>query len=81
MSTYKPTTESIRDCYVFSREHPDGTFIASQREHEAEFDRWLAGVKADAIRETATLTTRRGQGFVYVADILEYARRVAKGGA
>ena len=41
MNEYTPTTESIRDCYVFSREHPDGTFIASQREHEAEFDRWL----------------------------------------
>jgi hypothetical protein len=43
------------------------------------FDRWLAGVKADAIRETATLTTRRGQGFVYVKDILEYAWRVKRG--
>ena len=53
MSTYKPTTESIRDYYVFSREHPDGTFIASQQEHEAEFDRWLNKVKADVIREAA----------------------------
>ena len=81
MTEYTPTTGNVQVCYLYSPENPDGTFIKSQREHDAEFDRWLNEVKAEAIRETATLTTRRGQGFVYVKDILDYAQRVRNGEA
>jgi hypothetical protein len=74
MEEYTPTTGEIRKIYVNEDYNPD------PRGHTdnlcAEFDRWLNEVKAEAIRETATLTTQRGQGFVYVKDILEYARRV-----
>jgi hypothetical protein len=80
VTEYTPTTDDVQVCYLYSQENPDGTFIKSQREHDAEFDRWLDTIKAEAIREAATLTTRRGQGFVYIKDILEYARRVARGG-
>ena len=41
MSNYTPTTKSVRDCYLYGQENADGTFIKSQRGHEAEFDRWL----------------------------------------
>lgn len=68
MTEHTPTTDEIRHLY------------ASMEANEAGFDRWLNTIKAEAIRETATLTTRRGQGFVYIKDILEYARRVARGG-
>ena len=77
MTDFTPTTDLMREWYVLA----DHTGNKSRAEYEAEFDRWLNTIKADAIRETATLTTRRGQGFVYVKDILEYARRVARGKA
>ena len=75
MSDYTPTTAEMREWHV----RGDWSGNRSRKEYEAEFDRWLNTIKADAIRETATLTTRRGQGFVYVKDILEYARRVRNG--
>lgn len=81
MTDYTPTTDEVQIWYLFGQENPDGSFIRSQREHDAEFDRWLNAIKAEAIRETATLTTRRGQGFVYVKDILDYAQRVRNGEA
>ncbi len=76
MTGYTPTTAEVRHLYA-SMDGSPANYAAS----EADFDRWLNTIKAEAIRETATLTTRRGQGFVYVKDILEYARRVARGKA
>ena len=75
MSGYTLTTEHLRRMWVLESNLLDHDDVGPA------FDRWLAGVKAEAIRETATLTTRRGQGFVYIKDILEYARRVRNGKA
>ena len=75
MTEDKIKTAEVRHLYASMDGSPAG-YAAS----EADFDRWLNTIKAEAIRETATLTTRRGQGFVYIKDILEYARRVARGG-
>lgn len=73
MSGYTLTTEHLRRMWVLESN------LLDHDDAGPAFDRWLAGVKADAIRETATLTTRRGQPFVYVKDILEYAWRVKQG--
>ena len=55
MNDYIPTTEEVRDEYSFHCEgwcercnESDGV---SYLFHEAEFDRWLAKVKAQAISE------------------------------
>ena len=48
MTEYTPTTKAIRDCYVFADEGLDGSLRSPERLLHAEFDRWLAGVKADA---------------------------------
>lgn len=42
---YTPTTEQVRDAYVRAMRN---AFVAAAWEHEAEFDRWLEKVKADA---------------------------------
>jgi hypothetical protein len=81
MSDYTPITSEVREYYVSDHRYADGSFFESQEEHEAEFDRWLNKVKSEAILKAVTLTTRRGQEFVYVADILEYSRLVARGKA
>ena len=44
---YTPTTANVRNCYVYADPH-DGTF---RRAAEAEFDRWLADVRAKAWAE------------------------------
>ena len=47
MSERTPSTEEIRDQYT--RKEPP--FIGTLSSREAQFDRWLAKVKADAVRE------------------------------
>lgn len=46
---YTPDTETVREQYT--REQPPHIGTVSSK--CAEFDRWLAGVKADALREAA----------------------------
>ena len=52
MPEYTPTTEEVRTTYavaLFAREHgPDEHVHDSVSDGDAEFDRWLARVKADA---------------------------------
>lgn len=53
MSEYIPTTEEVRDVYQ-SRLIQTGTNIFAlidEEQADAEFDRWLAGVKAEAWEE------------------------------
>lgn len=50
-SKYTPTTEQVRKAYGFSNV-PDGS---------AEFDRWLAGVVADAKAEQREADARKAQ--------------------
>lgn len=45
MSDYTPTTEEIRESYVLMQK------CGAYPEPEAEFDRWLADVKAQAWHE------------------------------
>ena len=52
MSEYTPTTALMREWHV----RADHAGNKSRAEYEAEFDRWLAGVKAEAIREMPTAT-------------------------
>lgn len=47
MTEYTPTTEGVRDCYTYAMHTP------AVSRHQVQFDRWLAGVKADALREAA----------------------------
>lgn len=49
MSDYTPDTETVREQYT--REQPP--HIGTVGEKGREFDRWLAGVKAEALREAA----------------------------
>ena len=56
MSDYTPTTEVIRKIYSLDSENP---WVSSEVEWtNDEFDRWLAGVKAEAWNE----------GFVYAIE-------------
>lgn len=48
MSDYTPTTEEVRASYLTSLTHDYPANIGEQID---EFDRWLAGVKAEAVRE------------------------------
>lgn len=48
MTDWTPTTTHVRDAYV--RQMRDA-FVASTGEHEAEFDRWLRQVQAQAWAE------------------------------
>jgi hypothetical protein len=50
MTDYTPTIERARDAYVRAMRN---AFIASEGEHKEEFDRMLAGVRADALDEAA----------------------------
>ncbi len=72
MTIYTLTTEHLRRMWVLESN------LLDHDDAGPAFDRWLAGVKADAIREAATLTKIRGQRIVYVKDILEYAGRVRR---
>ena len=58
MSDYTPTTEEVRDEYSFHCggwcERCDRSGDVSYLFHEAEFDRWLAEVKAQAWEEGFT---------------------------
>ena len=47
MTDYTPTTALMREWHA----RADHAGNKSRAEYEAEFDRWLAGVKAEAIRE------------------------------
>tara|TARA_R110000822_G_C15109043_1_gene472743 strand:- start:78 stop:341 length:264 start_codon:yes stop_codon:yes gene_type:complete len=48
MSGYTPATENVRNCYVYAYEQHDGSLLKPERQQRAEFDRWLAVVKAEA---------------------------------
>lgn len=48
MSDYTPTTEEVRQQYVFSDSVIDGTSFEDPAQGEAEFDRWLAQVELAA---------------------------------
>lgn len=51
---YTPDTEQVRAFYAESYRWPDGTLFKGKAEQaRAEFDRWLASVKAEALREAA----------------------------
>ena len=45
MTEYTPTTDEVRAAYVRAMRQ---AFVAASSEHEAEFERWLVQVKADA---------------------------------
>lgn len=51
MTDYTPTTEEVRKQYVFSASVIDGTSFVDPTQGEAEFDRWLSGVKAQVWEE------------------------------
>lgn len=57
MAEFTPTTVQVRDAYVRQLRN---AFVASTGEHEAEFDRWLASVRAAAVREHAD-NIRKGE--------------------
>lgn len=58
MNDYTPATTQVKYAYVtFNRD----AFIASTAEHEAEFDRWLAQVRADALEDAAQIADVRSQ--------------------
>lgn len=42
MAEYTPTTENVRDCYVYADQQYDGDVANPVRLAVAEFDRWLA---------------------------------------
>jgi rubrerythrin len=50
VTDYTPTVEQARDAYVRAMRN---AFIASEGEHKEEFDRMLAGVRADTLDEAA----------------------------
>lgn len=41
MTDYTPSTDNVRDCYVYAGDGMDGSTRAPQRILRAEFDRWL----------------------------------------
>lgn len=57
MSERTPTTENIRNCYVYATEGYDGSLAIPERQSNAEFDRWLAAhdveVRAEAESDPA----------------------------
>lgn len=58
---YTPTTDECRDAYATMQQTLDGMSVLAGKDRpirpvgspHAEFDRWLARVKADALREAA----------------------------
>ena len=86
MSDYTPTTDDVQTCYLFGQEYHDGSFIKSQREHDAEFDRWLNKVRADerekiarAIEDAAYTLISQDAGVV-ARSIVRQAAKVARSG-
>jgi hypothetical protein len=55
MSEYTPTTDDVRECYQCQLVKGDNDFyiFADKEKSNAEFDRWLAKVKAEAWDEGA----------------------------
>jgi len=51
MDEYTPTTEHIRASYIYGDMQYDGSTATPVRIANAEFDRWLASVKAEAARD------------------------------
>jgi hypothetical protein len=51
MSEYTPTTEEVRADYIDGGWGPDGSLYGDN--DSGQFDRWLAGVKAQAWEEGA----------------------------
>ena len=49
---YTPTTNEVRNAYRLSDQDIDGSPYLPEKS-DAEFDRWLAGVKAEAWEEGA----------------------------
>lgn len=81
MTDYTPTTEDVRDCYTYAMLH---TTAVSR--HQIQFDRWLAGVKADerekiaqAIEAAAYTLTSQDAGVVALS-IKRQAAKVARSG-
>lgn len=86
MSDYTPITSEVRECYVSDHRYADGSFFESQRAHEAEFNRWLNGVRADerekcaqAILAAAYTLTSQDAGAVALS-IKRQAARIARSG-
>lgn len=52
---YTPTTEHVREEFTYGVQglDMDGNVVVSFDEAATGFDRWLAGVKAEALREAA----------------------------
>lgn len=73
MSDYTPTTSDIEDawCSRYDGEHT-GASGEELRGYEAEFARWLATVKADALREAADKLDRKYQP----ADVDEWGPHI-----
>lgn len=57
MSEYMPTTEDVKNCYVYAGEGLDGNTVKPVRTARSEFDRWLSDhdrkVAAEALRTEA----------------------------
>lgn len=60
MTDYTPTTDEVREEYVYGAQEVDldGQVVVSFDEADARFDRWLASVKAEAWDEVVA-TIRR----------------------
>lgn len=55
MSEYTPDTETVREQYT--REQP--AHIGTVSSKSAEFDRWLAGIRAEVVEQIAQAIERR----------------------
>ena len=51
MSEYRPDTDSVRACYLSTHTAASGERVRD--EAARSFDRWLAGIRADAFDEGA----------------------------
>lgn len=80
---YVPTTAEVRDEYMFATQEVDmdGYVIVSAQEAYARFDRWLAEVKAETLREAARDASGRWNVKPYVDQWLAArAARIAEEG-
>jgi len=66
MQQFTPPTEIVRARYVeFSGGVPEGLEATRDHVEGGAFDRWLAKVKADALREAAAASNRPENGAPY----------------
>jgi hypothetical protein len=66
MSKYTPTTDNVRNCYLYAYEQHDRSLPSPERDQVAQFDRWLAAHDAEAVAEIARLRE-------VIAEITSYA--------